>query len=118
MEISPAYAATAAHSGGVIRVGKFISSGDVTSDKAIQGAIDAIPDLTAIEGIRQLSPVALTDGVVKRLVHGLGRKYRGFILVGLSAAATVTDDQTKTDTDTYLYLTPHGASPTVRVLVY
>ncbi len=97
---------------------KVPSSGSVDTDKAIRAVAAAIPDLAVFAGARELGPIALVAGVQKRVPHGLKRKYRGFLLSGLSAVATITDARTKSDTDTYLYLTATGANATVHLVVF
>lgn len=94
---------------------KFVSSGDEATDKALAALQKQIPDLGVFEGARLIESTVSTS---TRVVHGLRRKYRGFLVVGLSTAAIITDDRTRGDTDTYLYLTASTGTPSVRLIVF
>ncbi len=101
-------------------MGKILPSAvdDVKTQRAIDLVKNAVPDLDVIAGLRSLGSIALVDGVQKRVAHGLGRKYRGRVVVTQSAAAHILDDTGKSDTATYIYLTASGGSPTVTLLVF
>lgn len=94
----------------------FVSSGDAATDKALQAVKTTLPDLSVFEGAR-LVEANLTAGTPLRVTHGLRRKYRGFIVVGLSAPAIITDDRTKTDINVFLYLTA-SVTAAVRLVVF
>jgi hypothetical protein len=96
---------------------RFVSSGNPATDKALAALHEAMPDLSVFDGARLIEDVALSSGVQKRVSHGLRRKYRGFIPVGLSAAATIIDDKSKSDRDVYLYLTA-SANTTISLVVF
>ena len=95
---------------------RFVSSGDEATDKALQALQKTIPDLSVFEGAR-LVEATLTAGTPLRITHGLKRKYRGFLVAGSSVAATFSDDRTKPDIDTYVYLTA-SAGTSVRIVVF
>jgi hypothetical protein len=102
----------------VARIGiKPTSVTDVATSKALDDLRASIPDLEVLDGARLVEGVVLTSGVQKRIAHGLGRKYRGFLPCSISAAATFIDDKTKPDRDTYLYLTS-SANTTISLVVF
>lgn len=96
---------------------KTTSVDDPTTDRALSEIRDSIADVSVFEGARLVGPVVLVSGTQKRVTHGLGRKYRGFFVVRKSAVADLIDDGSKTDRDTYLYLTANG-NTTVSLVVF
>ncbi len=90
---------------------------DPTVNKALSEIRDAVPDVAVFDGARLIKDIVLASGVTKRVVHGLGRKYRGRIIARQSTNAYLIDDYTRTDTDTYIYLTA-SANTTVSLVVF
>jgi len=65
----------------------------------------------------QLDAISLTT-TTTRIPHKLGRKLRGYFLVGANANVTVFDEHaSKLDTDKYLHLQASAAA-TVNIWVY
>lgn len=93
---------------------------DGPTQKAVDDLRTALPDLGVFEGARALDGIVLQDGVTKRIVHGLGRKLRGWLVVRInSSGGTLLDEQaTHSDGKTYLYLKAVGYSPTVSLVVF
>lgn len=94
-----------------------VKTDDPVINKALDEIRDGLPDVEAFAGARQINKIVLVSGVQKRVAHGLGRKYRGRLIVSQSAAAHITDDLTKTDLDKYLYLTA-SANTTINLVVF
>jgi hypothetical protein len=66
---------------------------------------------------RQIDDVALTTTAVA-VPHKLGRKARGYVVVGSTVATPVADENAgKTDLDKYVWLKA-GASTTCSIWVY
>ena len=95
---------------------RFVSSGSVEVDRALMALQATFPDLSVFEGVRGLSATLSTTPL--RIATGLKRKYRGFLVIGLSTPAIITDDLTQPDLDTYIHLTASTGTPEVRLLVF
>lgn len=100
--------------------GPKVSSGIPLVDKAIAALTSTSP--SPLDGIRLIENVSLVSGQTKRIVHGLKRKLRGYLVVKSSAGAAMGymyDEQLlRADTDIYLYLRTEGYSPTISLLVF
>lgn len=74
------------------------------------------PSTVEVEGIE------LTDGVLKRVPHKLGRKVKGYYLsrtTAASAAFALIDELSQnSDTDRFLYLRAVGSDAVINLVVY
>jgi hypothetical protein len=84
---------------------------------------------TSIDDIsRQASLVELTNGRLienvalstsdTHIVHGLGRAFRGWFVIRISAAGTILEAATQADTTKFLSLKASAGTPTVSVWVF
>ncbi len=97
---------------------KSISTGIAAVDKALRTFHSTSSD--PFDGARLIEGVQLAAGVTKRVIHGLGRKPRGYLVVKASTGAVMSClyDETHADSDVYLYLRAEGYSPVVSLLIF
>lgn len=100
--------------------------GTTVDDQKTQKALDeirtALPPASVLDGARLLEDIQFTAGVTRRVVHGLKRKPRGYLVVRIDRGAAMAyfydEQRSHTDTDVYLYLRFEGISPIASILVF
>jgi len=83
----------------------------------LEETLRPVTDAAIIDG-RLIEDIDLASGTSTRIAHKLGRKLRGWIVVGRNAAQHVYDENSgETDLDSFLHLTA-GGTVTVNVWVF
>jgi len=83
----------------------------------LEETLRPVTDSSIIDG-RVISDIDLASGTSTKIAHKLGRKLRGWIVVGRSAAQHVYDENSgETDLDTFLHLTA-GGTVTVSIWIF
>jgi len=83
----------------------------------LQDTLMPVMDSSIIDGLL-ITDQALASGTTSIISHGLGRKIKGWIVVGKNAAQHVYDVQSSNDNpDKFLYLTA-GGTVTVDLWVF
>lgn len=82
----------------------------------LQATTDALVKVPLVDGVL-LEGVTLTAGAFTPVAHGLGRLWRGFLVVARTANAQIWNQTPDADAQTFLYLQP-SATVTVNLWVF
>lgn len=101
-----------------------VSSNGALNERAIQQYLDSSAE--AIEGLsnplskgRLIEDVAVADATLKRIPHGLGRQYRGYIIVLSNGAISSHEaDSTNPRKESELHLTTNGPATSISIWIF
>jgi len=83
----------------------------------LEETLKPVTDSSIVDGVL-IEDIDLASGTSTKIAHKLGRKLRGWIVVGRTAAQHVYDENAgETDLDEFLHLTA-GGTVTVNVWVF